>query len=97
MMREHTIVFHEGRIGGVWPAFRDDAASLALTAYWFDEPTALRKPLISRLVARGSHVASALLHRHALGQVAGLVHVAAPAHGDVVGQELQREWSGAPA
>lgn len=23
-LREHTIVFHEGRIGGVWPAFRDE-------------------------------------------------------------------------
>ena len=23
-LQEHTIGFHEGRIGGVWPAFRDD-------------------------------------------------------------------------
>jgi hypothetical protein len=23
-LREHTIVFHEGRIGGVWPAFRNE-------------------------------------------------------------------------
>jgi hypothetical protein len=23
-LREHAVVFHEGRIGGVWPAFRDD-------------------------------------------------------------------------
>jgi len=23
-LQEHTVVFHEGRIGGVWPVFRDD-------------------------------------------------------------------------
>jgi len=23
-LQEHTVVFHEGRIGGVWPAFRDE-------------------------------------------------------------------------
>ena len=23
-LREHAVVFHEGRIGGVWPAFRDE-------------------------------------------------------------------------
>jgi hypothetical protein len=31
-----------------------------------------------------------LLHRHALGQVPRLVHVAAAQHGDVVRQQLQR-------
>src|SRR3712207_6450679 len=34
--------------------------------------------------------ASSLLHGDALGQVAGLVHVAAAQQGDVVGQQLQR-------
>ena len=31
------------------------------------------------------------LHRHALGQVARLVDVAAAQHGDVIGQQLQRD------
>src|SRR5918997_1784148 len=31
-----------------------------------------------------------LFHRHALGEVAGLVHIAAAVLGDAVGEELQR-------
>ena len=31
------------------------------------------------------------LYRHALGEVAGLVHVAAACDGDVVGEQLQRD------
>jgi hypothetical protein len=23
-LQEHAVVFHEGRIGGVWPAFREE-------------------------------------------------------------------------
>src|SRR6266571_2120294 len=30
-------------------------------------------------------------HRHALRQVAGAVHVTSPQHGDVVGQQLERD------
>src|SRR5439155_113412 len=40
--------------------------------------------------ARGS-TARDLLHRHRLREVARLVHVAAEAHGDVVGEELERD------
>ncbi len=35
---------------------------------------------------------SRLFHRHTLGEVAWLVHVAAAFDGDVVGQQLQRDY-----
>ena len=36
--------------------------------------------------------ATGLLHRDGFGEVAGLVYVAASADGDVVGEELQRDY-----
>jgi len=47
--------------------------------------------MVHRCAWRDSPEFDFLFHRHALGEISGLVDVGAAVHGDVVGQQLKRD------